>query len=179
MKVINFFGAPCSGKSRNAAALFTLMKDSGYNVELIQEIAKHLVWAKRYKSLDDQLYIFAKQNDRLHTLDGEIDYAISDSPLILSSLYMPENYPPSFPPFVRDIFDRYDNLNIFLKRTYPYQEKGRIHTEVESMTIENRLYNYLQDEHIPFIELNSDSETSTKVFDIINNTYKVVQREIN
>ena len=168
MKVINFFGAPCSGKSRNAAALFALMKDAGFEVELVQEVAKHLVWAKRYKSLDDQLYIFAKQNDRLHTLNNEVDYVISDSPLILSALYMPKDYPSSFAPFVHEIFNRYDNINVFLRRIHPYQQKGRLHNETEAASINNRLHDYLLQEKVPFIELDSNQETSQIVFGLIS-----------
>jgi predicted ATPase len=60
LKVINLYGGPGTGKSTTAAALFALMKREGYNVELVTEFAKDLVWTERNKELGDQIYIFGK-----------------------------------------------------------------------------------------------------------------------
>lgn len=38
------FGSPGSGKSTTAAGLFYKLKTSDYNVELVTEVAKDLVW---------------------------------------------------------------------------------------------------------------------------------------
>ena len=86
MKVINFFGGPCSGKSTAAAGLFYLMKKQKYNVELVTEFAKDLVYEDHTMALSEQNYVFANQEYRLARLEGKIDYAISDSPLILSNI---------------------------------------------------------------------------------------------
>lgn len=167
MKVINLFGGPGAGKSTTAAGLFHLMKMHHLNVELIQEVAKHLVWAERYKSLDDQLYVFAKQNDRLHTLKGNVGFAISDSPLILSALYMPRDYPPSFSQFVLDLFGRYENVNVVLKRVHPYQQVGRIHSEEESNAISRLTMEFLSSHDIPFVEMEGDREAPARILRLV------------
>ena len=47
LKVINFFGAPGSGKSTIAAGLFFEMKMKQMNVELVTEFAKELCYSER------------------------------------------------------------------------------------------------------------------------------------
>ena len=48
MKIINFYGAPGTGKSTLACELFVYMKKHGYNVELASEYAKECVYEKKY-----------------------------------------------------------------------------------------------------------------------------------
>ena len=60
-KVINIFGAPNAGKSTVAAGLFYIMKINGYNVELVNESAKDLVWNGQTEHLSEQLIVFTKQ----------------------------------------------------------------------------------------------------------------------
>ena len=79
MKVINLFGEPSVGKSTTAAGLFFAMKTLGYKVELVNEYAKMCVWEDRISTLDDQLYITAKQNHQLERLRSKVDYAITAS----------------------------------------------------------------------------------------------------
>ena len=84
MKIINLIGEPSAGKSTIAAELFAKMKKAGYNVELVTEYAKDMVWENRNEMFSHQDYIFAKQNRRLARLNGKVDYVITDAPLILS-----------------------------------------------------------------------------------------------
>ena len=86
-KVINFYGGPSAGKSTMAAQLFGIMKANRFNVEYVPEFAKDLTW-KQSKCLDDQLYVFAVQHHALYTLLGQVDYIITDSPLLLSLHYV-------------------------------------------------------------------------------------------
>jgi len=80
MKVINLFGGPGSGKSTTAAGLFQKMKLKHMSVELISEYAKKLVYSNRLENmLDQQEYIFAKQNNMLHMLRDKVDFVITDS----------------------------------------------------------------------------------------------------
>ena len=85
-KVINFYGGPSAGKSTMAAQLFGIMKSKRLNVEMVPEFAKDLTW-KKSGCLDDQVYVFANQNHALYTLLGQVDYIITDSPLILGLHY--------------------------------------------------------------------------------------------
>ena len=64
-----------------------------------------------------KLYLFAKQNHRLHNLKGKVDIVITDRPLYMSipfyRYYKGQN--KVYEDLVRQTFDSYYNFNIFLK----------------------------------------------------------------
>jgi len=92
MKLINLWGGPGTGKSTTAAGLFSLMKLKGYDVELVPEYAKDLTWEGHHNKLADQNYVFAKQHRRIARLvEHDLDYVITDSPLLFTIYYMPED----------------------------------------------------------------------------------------
>ena len=94
LKVINLFAGPGAGKSTTRAGLFYLMKQNRYNVEETTEYAKDLTRDKDVSILSDQLYILAKQNRKLNRLQGKVDYALTDAPLLLNVHYTPIDYLP-------------------------------------------------------------------------------------
>src|SRR6187399_572968 len=113
MKVINFFAGPGAGKSTLAAGLFYKMKKLGINVELVTEYYKELVWENIHQSSSDYLYILASQNRRLERLRGKVDFAVTDSPLLLPGYYGKNygNIPEIIVPLSHEIFETYDNIN--------------------------------------------------------------------
>lgn len=133
MKVINLFGAPGSGKSTLAAGLFHEMKLAGYNVELVTEYAKDMVWEERYNVFQDQIYILGKQNRRLLRLKDKVDYVVTDSPILLGVIYM-VNAPYNIPleELIEQVFDSYDNTNIYIERSHQYEQIGRNQSEEEA-----------------------------------------------
>lgn len=133
--VINLIGAPGSGKSTTASELFAKMKWRGFDVELVSEYAKELVWEQRNETFKNELYLFAKQHHRMFRLNGKVKYIITDRPLILSIFYN-EKYgdgSEAFRNLVLEEVGKFKNINIFLNRTKPYVEKGRNQTEEESI----------------------------------------------
>ena len=88
--VINLMGAPGTGKSTIASELFSKMKWLGYDVELVSEYAKELVWEERNETFKNELYLFAKQHHRMFRLNNKVKYIITDRPLILSIFYNTE-----------------------------------------------------------------------------------------
>ena len=112
-KVINLFGGPGAGKSTTAAGLFYEMKVRDIKCELVTEYAKDMTYEKRTNILSDQLYILAKQNRKLIRLVGEVDYIITDSPLLIGLMYVPVNYYAQFSSLVHEIFGSYNNTNFF------------------------------------------------------------------
>lgn len=146
LKVINLWGAPGSGKSTIAAGLFHHMKVHGYSVELINEYAKQMTYERRHPDhFKNQLYITAKQhNKQMHLLHHDIDVCITDSPLPLGLLYVPENYFPSYEPLVWETYDSYDNYNVILNPTHQYQAVGRNQTEVEAKIIQQQMIQLLE-----------------------------------
>ena len=161
--VINFFSGPGAGKSTVASGLFHKMKMKGYSVELVTEYAKDLVWEKRDKTLVDQLYVTAKQNHRIQRLVGEVEYVITDSPVLLGLLYVPKNYYTKFCPFVWEVFNSYTNVNILLNRVKPYIEKGRNQTELEAIIVSDELEDMLVQNNIVFSKYNADEKAIDKI----------------
>lgn len=143
-QVINLFGGPGCGKSTIAAHLFAIMKWENYNVELVTEYAKDITWEKREDVLKDQLYLLAKQHRKQHKLREQVDYIITDSPLLLTILYRPENYcNNTFAPLVLELWDMYDNKNYFVERYKPYHAIGRSQTEEQAKDLDFQCLNLL------------------------------------
>ena len=84
---INIIGSPCSGKSTVAANLFAELKKLGTEAELITEYAKDCVWENSIDTLEDQIFVFGNQFHRQKRIDGKVQFAVNDSPFLLSSIY--------------------------------------------------------------------------------------------
>jgi tRNA uridine 5-carbamoylmethylation protein Kti12 len=168
MKVINLFAEPSAGKSTTAAGLFFLMKKQRMNVELISEYAKQCVWESRKKTLDDQLYVTAKQNHKQQVLLGQVDYVITDSPLILGIVYSrySARY-PSFHKLVAEVFNSYDNFNVFIKRTKPYNPIGRIQSETEAQTVRVLLQRIMDELGIKYHQIDGDDLAPQKILSLL------------
>ena len=141
------------------------MKRAGYNVELVNEYAKTLVWSERIKTFSDQLYITAKQNHKLEMLRGQVDYVITDSPLILGIVYKGKNTVPSFNNLVIETFNSYDNFNIFLTRSKKYNPIGRNETEEQAKLVREKIHKALGDFQIPFVSEVADDKAPKRIFD--------------
>jgi len=109
-KIINLYAGPSAGKSTTRAGLFHEMKLLGLNVEEVPEYAKDLTWEKRLNTLQCQPYVFGKQLYRIYRLLGQVEYIITDSPLLLSIVYSKE-WPQSFKQSVIDIYEQMDNFS--------------------------------------------------------------------
>ena len=53
--VINFIGAPGTGKTTICSLVFAHLKIAGYVVEYVQEYAKKLVWEGQFEILNNHL----------------------------------------------------------------------------------------------------------------------------
>jgi len=146
-KVINLFAGAGCGKSTIASQLFAEMKWKGLSVELVNEAAKEMTWEKHHNLLADQLYVSAMQNRKLERLRGQVEYIITDSPLLLCQVYA-ETYHPSFQQTIRDIFDTYDNINYRFIRHKPYNPNGRNQTEQEAIEIDRKIRTALLNGHV-------------------------------
>lgn len=155
-KIINFFGGPGIGKSTVAAGLFHLMKTQQMDVELVTEYAKDLMWEGQDQLVrePDQLYILGQQYRRISRLLGKVEYAITDSPVLLSMIYTPKNPHEFMEQFVLDVWDTFENENFVLKRSTKYVEgHGRHETSEESIAVDERIYNTLNLHGIPYMKI--------------------------
>lgn len=85
-KLINIFGSPGSGKSTFSLFLAGEMKLRGLNCEYAHEYIKYLI-AKGQCSNFDQLDILLEQYKQISAFYYNSDIVVTDSPLLLSTIY--------------------------------------------------------------------------------------------
>jgi hypothetical protein len=164
MKVLNLFSGPGAGKSTTSAGIFYLMKSRyGINCEYVSEYAKILAWENQKEKLSDQLYITAKQNRGLERLVGKVEYAITDSPLLLGIHYATNYKLESFEKLVVELFNSYDNINFFINRKKKYNPAGRFQTEEQAIEIDGKIKALLNRLNIPFIEIDGDTDAAERI----------------
>ena len=165
-KIINLFGGPGIGKSTLAAMLFAKLKMGGCDCELITEFAKKLTWHKRHNSLACQPYVFGKQLHEIYNVYGQVDYIITDSPILLSAMYTDlTKWPNSFINSVVDIYKSFDNINYFIKRTKKYNPNGRNQSLEEAKEIDENLYKFLCHCNIQFNETFSNEQAANEIIE--------------
>ena len=111
--VINLIGGPGAGKSTFAHGLMYELKVSGIECEFAAEYAKDVFFEENPKKLDNQIYIFGKQLQRLKRLEGKVDIIVTDAPLLHSIYYDAKNR-KTFRSLVLEEFNSFKNLNILL-----------------------------------------------------------------
>lgn len=163
--VINLFGGPGVGKSTTAASIFAHLKKKGVDCELVTEYAKSRVWEEATKTLDNQVYVFGKQFNKMYRLSNKVECIITDSPIINSMLYNSEF--DNLDNLVMECFDKFDNINIFLKRNVDYNENGRMQTLKEAEDCDNRLKHILDKHSVEYIELDPLGEVMLDTIDNI------------
>lgn len=171
MIVLNFFAGPGCGKSTSAAGLFFLMKQKNYKVELVTEYAKAMTYEKRHNILSDQLYILAKQNRSLIRVQNDVDFVITDSPLLLGLVYTRQDYYENFRPLVFEIFNSYQNENFLLRRVKAYQEYGRSQTLEQAREKDQQVLDILERNKVVYQEIDGDSNAPQTILDYIENKY--------
>lgn len=153
-KICNIFGGPGSGKSTTAAGIFYKLKQRGVNVELVTEYAKDLTFEARHNVLEDQLYILAKQNRRIHRLIGQYDIVVTDSPILTGLVYTKPDYFKMFEPLLLEIWESYNNQCFLMNRgDIKYFEVGRNQKLDEAKQIDDRLVRFLNSRRIPYQEI--------------------------
>jgi len=169
IRVINVLGGPGAGKSTTAAGLFFEMKKRQIEVELVTEYAKDMTWEKRHNVLSDQLYILAKQNRRVQRLAGQVEWVITDSPVILGMVYKSPDYYPSFDTFVMEVFNSYDNHNFLIGRDFAYQAAGRNQTADEAVEVDNVIKDMLDEKQIPYHRVTNDPyvDRTTQILNMV------------
>ena len=152
--MVNLFSGPGAGKSTIRAELFGMMKRASKNVEEVTEFAKDVTWDKNYSTLADQLYLLGNQNRRQFRLIGQVDWCVTDCPLLLGVHYVTPDYlPKNFKNLAFELWDTYENHNFFINRTKPYSKIGRTQTEDEARKIDTDIRDLLNNHNVKFTEV--------------------------
>lgn len=167
-KVINLLGGSGLGKSTTAAGLFYHMKLKGINCELVREYVKNWAWEGKSIKLYDQSYIFGKQSNYESKLYGKVDYIITDSPLLLGTIYESfYNGDSVISESVKKFIKLAENnnveyINILLERHKPFDTRGRYETKETAEKVDKYIENFLNKENIKYLKLNAIDEERTQ-----------------
>lgn len=163
--VINLFGGPGIGKSSVAAILYGELKTRGFSVELCREYAKYWAYRKHNIGEYDQLYMLGKQSHYESFLYGNVDYIVTDSPVLLAGFYATWNWGLSAS-YIDDAAKSFVNhsvdngithWNFLLNRNVPYDPVGRYESEAEAEKIDLGMEEYLRCADPDFYEVPIDS----------------------
>lgn len=165
-KIINLFGPPGVGKSTGAAYIFAHLKMLGKDCELVTEFAKDKVWEHNLKIFENQMYMLGKQAWKIARVTKEVDFIITDSPIILPYIYTTEEHVKES---AVEEFIKYSNSNInfLLTREKEYNPNGRNETLEESDALGVKIKKLLIKQKIPFIVISGNEEGYKQIVDTI------------
>jgi len=164
--VVNLFGGPGAGKSSTAAQLFASLKQKQAHVELVKEYVKDWAWGQRIVGPLDQPLIAGKQMHRESSLYGKVDVVVTDSPFLLSGYYQRLGGKDYLLPALLGFKSHAEELgvtyrNFFIKRSKPYDSRGRYQTAEESQEIDGGLMLYLKELGVDFRYVSGDAQEAT------------------
>ena len=173
---VNFFAGAGAGKSTVASIVHGFCKMHNVTSEYTAEYAKDMAWEGRLDLKINDVHIFGEQHNRQFRLNGQVDCIISDSPLLLSSVYRTSD--TLLHAFVLQEFKKYENLNFFVKRTKPFIKKGRQGGLSYATSIDQKIINMLDNEQIPYTTITGDLEGVNKAISIVLKRLNVTQKYI-
>lgn len=142
--IINLFAGPGAGKSTYATGLYSYLKRKGYSVEYLPEFIKSKVWKEDELACRSELYLTGNFLYQIENLEGKVDILVLDSSLlsgVLFGKFKTESEKVNFSKLALELFNRKNNLNLFLERQGTYQSEGRLQTESEALALD-RLVKY-------------------------------------
>ncbi len=158
--VVNLFGGPGAGKTTCAMEICVALKKQGLSAEYVPEYAKELVYANRMELLDGstphQKHIFQEQKRKIDNMLGKVDVIVTDSPVILSSIYDKE-HSVDFEHEVLNSFNKNKNFNLFITRGETFETTGRIHNLEESVVLDSTIKNFLEKHNIFYCSYTHES----------------------
>lgn len=137
--IVNLVAGPCSGKSTNSAELFARLKRMNISCEYVPEFIKEEIYKENLTLPKNQLPLFGAEVYSLDNKIGKVDVIVHDGSLINNIIYDYEN-DTEFHKFVAYWFNKYENLNFFIKRgDIEFETYGRLHNESEAKALDNRI----------------------------------------
>lgn len=153
--VVNAFAGPSAGKTTSALLLTAELKKRGYSAEYISEYAKELVYDKQKELLNrtvaSETVIFNEKKRRIDRLVGNVQFIITDSPLIQSVSFLDDKVNSideieTFRKMALKHWGNYNNFNYFIERDPDpgkYETIGRIDTLKEAKRLDKEILNFL------------------------------------
>lgn len=182
--VINLFAGPNTGKTGTAGGLLNTFKAQHLTCGLVCEFAQERIWAGERKAIECQPYITGVQMYRQHILLGEVDYIITDSPILLGIHYGEFGKTESWEQCVTEWFKLFTNINIFLVRysdTAEFDDSGRIHNLEQSLELDCCIRSTLDKYNIPYsvVQVKEDNSHVDEIQAIVEHEMQYLFTEKN
>lgn len=141
--IINLYGGPGCGKSTLAADVYATLKKGGASVELVREYVKDWAWRGTAVGRWDQPYLIAKQLRAESALYGKVEFIITDSPILLATVFEARYQPNSY--IGRELAWQIRTeqkaaglvaVDLIVRREHPYDPAGRFEDEAASREID-------------------------------------------
>lgn len=142
--LINLYGGPGCGKSTLAADVYAALKKGGASVELVREYVKDWAWRGTAVGRWDQPYLIAKQLRAESALYGKVEFIITDSPILLATVFEARYQPNSY--IGRELAwqirteqeasGTIHNVDLIVRREHPFEQSGRFEDEAASREID-------------------------------------------
>jgi hypothetical protein len=161
-------------KSTIATFLHAMLKMHGVTSEYTAEYAKDLAWEGRLDLAVDDLKLFGEQQHRQFRLKGKVDCIISDSPLLLSSIYRTNDN--LLNALVLQEFNKYENINFYVIRKKKYIRRGRKEGKKEATKIDKKTRGYLDHNQIGYTEVEGSWDGALKVLEIVLKRLNIKQQ---
>lgn len=126
----------------------------GIDVEMAPEYVKDLVWEESFKKIENQIYIFGKQHNRMFRLKSKVKVIITDSPLINSIVYYNGDN-PHFKDLIMWEFNKMNNLSFLLIRSFEYSSNGRTQSIEEAIKVDEKYKEVLEENSINYTGIKS------------------------
>ena len=174
--IINLIGGPGTGKSILTAELFAKLKRNYNTCEISSEYIKRKLREQAIKVVQNQIYIFAKQQFQLFSMRDEeqLDVVVTDSPFILCPIYDKTKCKWLKGLAIKE-FKKYRNLTYFIERdaSVKYEQDGRYQDLAGAKLVDKKIKKFLTTNKIKFKSINGIGQES---MDII---IKDVTKELN
>ena len=153
--VVNIIGGPGVGKTILAGELFTTIKRKGITCDVSWEYIKRKLRENATKVVQNQIYIFGKQQFQLFTLKDEVDVIITDAPLILNPIY-DNTHCLYLKALVLNEYHKYENLLYFIERdtNFEYETEGRYQDLDGAKLVDENIKNFLNKNKIEYKSVN-------------------------
>lgn len=173
--VVNMAGGPGCGKSILASDLFSALKRKFISCELSGEYIKRKLREDARKVVQNQIYIFAKQQFQLFGMKDNVDVIITDSPIFFSSVYDSSNC-PHLAALIMKEYNNYTNLTYLLNRDdkVPYEQEGRYQDRAGATLVDKRVRSFMEDHSIKYKELSGINSTSLDI--VISDVIKELEK---
>jgi len=186
---IGLMGAPGTGKSTLAAYVYAMLKDEGFDGDLVTEyIREHINRHKQVPSITFQSVVYERQLEKEKILPDGLDFLVTDSPHILSyiyaSLYIDYNdvnqvelLGDLYMKFLRESRTAYDLVYVLEHNFKPNMKDGvRYQTSKEMKILKKGIPNFLDMHKVKYKILDKNLSTKERAKIVVKDVKKLLNK---